>query len=80
MSTTETESRKNEIAARLVELAREESQLLIDRPLDLPEITWMQYMKRIDGIDGERRELPPGSIMSRTDASLLWHQARAVRN
>lgn len=57
MSTTETESRKNEIAVRLLELAREESQLLIDRPRDLPEMTWMQYMKRIDEIDGERREL-----------------------
>ena len=57
MSTTETESRKNEIGVRLVELAREESQLLIDRPLDLPEMTWTQYMKRIDEIDGERREL-----------------------
>ena len=40
MSTTETESRKNEIAVRLVGLTREESQLLIDRPLDLPEMTW----------------------------------------
>ncbi len=39
MSTTEVESRKTEIAARLVELAREESHLLIDRPLDLPEMT-----------------------------------------
>ena len=57
MSTTESESRKNEIAARLVELAREESELLIDPPLDLPELTWTQYMKRIDQIDGERREL-----------------------
>ncbi len=57
MNTTDTECRKKEIAARLVDLAREESQLLIDRPLSLPEVTWSQYMERVDEIDGERREL-----------------------
>jgi hypothetical protein len=57
MNTTDTECRKKEIAARLVDLAREESQLLIDRPLSLPEVIWSQYMERVDEIDGERREL-----------------------
>jgi len=50
------EARKNEIAARLTELAREESALLTDRPIH-KQISWTEYEKRTGEIDLERRTL-----------------------
>ncbi len=47
------EARKNEIAQKLTDLAREESQLLINRRRD-QLITWSQYEQRTKEIDAER--------------------------
>ena len=56
MTNAKEEARKNEIAMKLTELAKEESTFLINRPPDRP-INWPEYLKRIEEIDTQRREL-----------------------
>jgi hypothetical protein len=42
---------------RLTELATKEHQLLINRPVEAPLLTWEEYVKRTKGIDEERVKL-----------------------
>jgi hypothetical protein len=51
------EAKKEAISKRLTDLAVEESQLLTNRPLDAPLMTWTQYERRTKEIDEERNKL-----------------------
>ena len=51
------EAKKEAISKRLNDLAVEESQLLTNRPLDAPLMTWPQYGRRTKEIDEERNKL-----------------------
>jgi hypothetical protein len=57
MASIPAETRKNEIATRLTELAREESELLLGPAENRPLMTWTQYLARTNEIDAERRKL-----------------------